>query len=147
MTAEWIAQRREIEQAATEPLPGDARMDAYYYGFEWTNCGPVDAILSAVATAGKRLHLTEDWQDERNGSESCESMIQRVADESAAKITAALASLPRALDALEAVLAIIRDGDHADTCAVELSPSAGYPCSCWKADAEQAISEALGAQP
>ena len=42
-------------------LPDDARMDAYYYGFDRTGVGPIDAILSAVATAGKGSHHTEGW--------------------------------------------------------------------------------------
>ena len=43
------------------PLPEDARMDAYYYGFERTGVGFIDAILSAVAIAGKGAHHTESW--------------------------------------------------------------------------------------
>jgi hypothetical protein len=43
------------------PLPDDARMDAYYYGFERTGVGFIDAILSAVAIAGKASHHTESW--------------------------------------------------------------------------------------
>lgn len=43
------------------PLPDDARMEAYYYGFERTGVGFIDAILSAVATAGKGAHHTESW--------------------------------------------------------------------------------------
>ena len=36
-------------------------MDAYYYGFDRTGCGPVDAVLSAVAIAGKGSHNTDGW--------------------------------------------------------------------------------------
>jgi hypothetical protein len=36
-------------------------MDAYYYGFERTGVGFIDAILSAVAIAGKGAHHTESW--------------------------------------------------------------------------------------
>lgn len=39
------------------------RMDAYYYGFERTNEGCIDLILSAVACAGKAFHHTESWGD------------------------------------------------------------------------------------
>lgn len=42
---------------------------------------------------------------------------------------------------LAEVLAVIKsagqvvwDHPHADTCATELSPDAGYPCSCWRGD-------------
>ena len=52
---------KERLAAATERLPEEARMDAYYYGFDRTDCGPVDAVLSAVAIAGKGAHNTEDW--------------------------------------------------------------------------------------
>lgn len=46
------------------PLPDDARMDAYYYGFERTGVGFIDAILSAVAMAGKGSHHTQSWGEE-----------------------------------------------------------------------------------
>ena len=52
---------KERLEAATEPLTDEARMDAYYYGFERTYCGPVDAVLSAVAIAGKGSHNTDGW--------------------------------------------------------------------------------------
>ena len=52
---------KERLEAATERLPEEARMDAYYYGFDRTGCGPVDAVLSAVAIAGKGSHNTDGW--------------------------------------------------------------------------------------
>ena len=52
---------KERLAAATERLPEEARMDAYYYGFDRTGCGPVDAVLSAVAIAGKGSHNTDGW--------------------------------------------------------------------------------------
>lgn len=54
----------ESINAALRPLDPDARMDAYYYGFERTGIGVVDAILSEVATAGKAYHGTEYWMDD-----------------------------------------------------------------------------------
>ena len=54
---------KERLAAAVEPLPDEARMDAYYYGFDRTDCGPVDAVLSAVAIAGKGSHRTDGWTD------------------------------------------------------------------------------------
>ena len=54
---------KERLAAATERLPEEARMDAYYYGFDRTGCGPVDAVLSAVAIAGKGSHNTDGWTD------------------------------------------------------------------------------------
>ena len=41
----------------------DRRMNAYYFGFYSTRVPEVDAILSAVACAGKSYHSTEDWGD------------------------------------------------------------------------------------
>ena len=39
----------------------DRRMDAYYFGFDPTGVPEVDAILSAVACAGKGYHHTDEW--------------------------------------------------------------------------------------
>ena len=36
--------------------------------------------------------------------------------------------------ALERAREVARVHPHADTCATELSPNAGYPCSCWRGD-------------
>ncbi len=47
--------------AASEPLHPDARMEAYYYEFDRTGIAAIDAILSAVAVAGKGAHHTQDW--------------------------------------------------------------------------------------
>lgn len=44
-------------------LEADARMDAYYYSFDRTGVGLVDAVLSAVAVAGKGSHNTNGWTD------------------------------------------------------------------------------------
>jgi hypothetical protein len=41
----------------------ELRMEAYYYGFESTQCREVDLILSAIACAGKAFHHTDDWND------------------------------------------------------------------------------------
>lgn len=60
--------KAEAVREALEPLlrPGDpnARMNGYYIGFDRTGVGIVDDVLSAVATAAKRYHHTEDWDDE-----------------------------------------------------------------------------------
>jgi hypothetical protein len=39
-------------------------MEAYYYSFERTGEPAIDAILSALAYAGKGWHSTEYWADE-----------------------------------------------------------------------------------
>ena len=57
---------KERLAAAVEPLSDEARTEAYYYGFERTGCGPVDAVLSAVAIAGKGSHNTSEWCERDN---------------------------------------------------------------------------------
>lgn len=82
-----------------EPIDPDARMDAYYYGFEPTGVGIVDRILSAVAYAGKAYHNTSDWADNDpgdwpyllpDGGDSAEQAIQNAAIAAAAAIRAAV---------------------------------------------------------
>lgn len=72
---------------------GDIRMDAYYYSFEKTGIGVVDEILSAVATAGKHLHSTEDWAEEDLPLDGLteEQRIQQAANRAAEAIRKALA--------------------------------------------------------
>lgn len=60
-----LTKRLDTIQARVDAvLPNDARMDAYYYGFERTGVGFIDAVLSAVAIAGKGSHHTESWNVE-----------------------------------------------------------------------------------
>lgn len=62
---------------------------AYYYSFESTGVGIIDNILKEVAKAGKAFHHTSDWQvlydykDSENTGESCQSRIQKAADDAA----------------------------------------------------------------
>jgi hypothetical protein len=88
-----------------EQLPDDARMNAYYYGFERTGIGPIDAILSAVAVAGKGSHHTSDWCEKSSydyykgrpglpDADSALDLIQSTANRSAAQVRAALAAQP-----------------------------------------------------
>lgn len=101
-----------IQNRLNAQLPGNARMDAYYYGFTRTGFEPVDAILSAVAVAGKGSHHTESWGDtesawyyaDRPGlpaADGAEDLIQRTADLAARNITTGQARL------LAAVLAAV----------------------------------------
>lgn len=63
------------------------RMDAYYYGFERTGVLIIDRILSAVATAGKAYHHTENWNDAwGDDGPTQQELIQRAANEAAAEI-------------------------------------------------------------
>jgi hypothetical protein len=93
--------------AAFDPLPDDARMNAYYYGFERTGVGPVDAILSAVAVAGKGSHHTDGWTDESTfgyyagrpylpDADTAAELIQFTANRSAEQIRSVLAGRPDA---------------------------------------------------
>jgi hypothetical protein len=87
------------EKGLLTPGDPDWRMDAYYYGFEPTGIGVIDAILSTVAQAGKGYHHTDSWSDEydwdygliRKGESSADA-IQRAANEAAAAIRASVIS-------------------------------------------------------
>jgi hypothetical protein len=94
------------------PLPDAARMDAYYYGFERTGVGFIDAILSAVAIAGKGAHHTESWGAPWEGTtdyfrghpglpdaEDAVDLIQKAAQQAA---DAVLALFPRPAPSAEA---------------------------------------------
>ena len=86
MTAELSDEQRETLRAP------DSRMDAYYYGFDRTGVPAVDAILSAVAYAGKAFHGTDQWYDTDvnygpiTGGMSAVDLIQAAANEAASEI-------------------------------------------------------------
>ena len=66
----------------------DCRMNAYYYSFDPTGQPAIDAILSAVAHAGKGYHHTESWRDDGEWSRwgegrSVVDVIQAAANEAA----------------------------------------------------------------
>ncbi|AER47989.1 hypothetical protein COURTHOUSE_138 [Mycobacterium phage Courthouse] len=81
----------EVLRELAQPLDPDARMQAYYYGFEATGLAVIDRILSAVAIAGKRCHRTEDWNDPWSDEMTEEDRIQMAAEESAEQIRKLLA--------------------------------------------------------
>lgn len=70
----------------------DPCMDAYYYDFEPTGEKSVDAILSAVAWAGKGAHSTADWTEDWYGYGPCEEgqSVVEVIQESARRAAATL---------------------------------------------------------
>lgn len=81
-------------------------MDAYYYGFERTGVGCIDAILSAVAIAGKGGHHTESWSDDNDygyyanrpglpDATNAVELIQKAAEQAANAIRAALGEVAR----------------------------------------------------
>ena len=109
-------------------LPEDARMYAYYYAFDRTGIAVVDAILSAVAVAGKGSHHTDGWTSNpgydyykgRPGLPDADcgaDLIQATADRSAALILALC-------DRLDAVRKLHqRRAWHTNS-------AAGYECGC-----------------
>jgi hypothetical protein len=56
-----------------------------------------------------------------------------------ATIEALTGEVAAARAALARVGLVLSDHSHADTCAMELSPDAGYECSCWRADIWAAV--------
>ena len=61
------------------------RTYAYYYSFELTGVESIDAILIAVARAGKAYHSTEFWADKTPEEPSYVQEIQYAANEAAKK--------------------------------------------------------------
>lgn len=58
-------------------------LGAYYYGFNATGVDAIDAILEAVASAGKGCHNTADWTDYPSTDESYVDKIQQAANDAA----------------------------------------------------------------
>lgn len=67
-------------------------MRAYYFGFTPTGCDPVDAILEAVARAGKAYHHTDQWGASNGGEPSYAEQIQRAAEHAAKEFSFAAAA-------------------------------------------------------
>lgn len=90
---------------AEAALSPDARMDAYYYSFRNTGLAVIDSILSAVATAGKAYHHTEEWGEAGTWDDkpTHESRIQSAADESATLVRELVAELKTTRAQLAAV--------------------------------------------
>ena len=67
------------------------RMNAYYYSFDETGVLAVDRVLSAVATAGKAYHHTDQWTEPMgrrpNLEQTAVQLIQVSAQEAADHIT------------------------------------------------------------
>lgn len=84
--------RTELRRAEREALYApDRRLNAYYFSFDSTGSPIIDAILSAVAYAGKSYHHTESWANDSRWNEgrSYVDVIQAAANEAANKLTAA----------------------------------------------------------
>ncbi len=84
-------------------MPETLRMNAYYYSFEPTGCYAVDKILSAVATAGKGFHNTEDWSEKWGDGPTCVEVIQEAAN-SAVNTVEGIEHLSAALAAAHALM-------------------------------------------
>lgn len=58
-------------------------------------------------------------------------------------VAASRTDMPKLIAALRAVLEVVQDEYHADTCDSVLSQE-DYPCTCWKSEITNAIAKALG---
>ena len=103
----------ELRPAEREGLYApDRRLNAYYFGFDSTGSPAIDAILSAVAHAGKSYHHTEGWSDEdsRWGEDrSHVDVIQAAAHEAAAQFAATEAARLTLRAQRDRVLSVARD--------------------------------------
>ena len=103
-TAPDLAELRRLRDTEREELHSPTRrLDAYYYSFNETGSVPIDAILSAVAIAGKSCHNTDMWTEDAEWSRwgvgrSLVDVIQCAANEAAD----ALLDVAAARDALAA---------------------------------------------
>lgn len=114
---------------AAGTLPEDARMDAYYYGFDRTGVDEIDAVLSAVAIAGKGSHNTDSWGDSGSAwfytgraglpdAEGAAELIEETAKQSAQRIATLkddnrkLVAALRAMEELLTYWDTLADGDR-----------------------------------
>lgn len=58
-------------------------LNAYYFHFEPTGSDRIDAILEAVARAGKAYHHTDGWNEVSSDGLSYTQKIQNAANEAA----------------------------------------------------------------
>lgn len=148
-------------RAVMDPLPEGSRMDAYYFGFNPTGVGAIDAILSAVAIAGKGAHHTENWNDDGSGyysdrpglapntgveEGSAATLIELTAVRSAARISALVsdhAALLAEVQRLQRVVPVVDDATLQEVEALiaairAMRPDPTEPCPPgWDADDRQ----------
>ena len=90
--------REGLRPTEREAFYADDRcLNAYYFGFDSTGVPEVDAILSAVAYAGKGYHHTDEWGggESRFGEDRpYGDVIQAAANEAANRWDALAAVLP-----------------------------------------------------
>ena len=103
-----LAGLRRLRDTEREELHSPTRrLDAYYYSFSETGSVPIDAILSAVAIAGKSGHNTDMWTEDDEWSRwgvgrSLVDVIQCAANEAAAALLDAAAERDRLAEAVRA---------------------------------------------
>ena len=121
-----VAELRRLRDTEREELHSPTRrLDAYYYSFNETGSVPIDAILSAVAIAGKSCHNTDMWTEDDEWSRwgvgrSLVDVIQCAANEAAAALLDAAAERDR--------LARLLDEPRRSGCAVEIAGVRIAPC-------------------
>ena len=107
-----VAELRRLRDTEREELHSPTRrLDAYYYSFSETGSVPIDAILSAVAIAGKSCHNTDMWTEDDEWSRwgvgrSLVDVIQCAAYEAAAALLDATAERDALAAAVERVRAL-----------------------------------------
>lgn len=107
-----LAELRRLRDTEREELHSPTRrLDAYYYSFSETGSVPIDAILSAVAIAGKSCHNTDSWTEDDEWSRwgvgrSLVDVIQCAANEAAAALLDAAAERDALAAAVERVRAL-----------------------------------------
>lgn len=172
LTPDQLAALREQVADLLTPLADNARMQAYYYGFDRTGVGVIDAILSAIAVAGKASHHTDAWADDDSagyylghpglvsGEDSAVGLIEANAKHAAALIVALVNAVPALLDMAEqgqrAVAAIEheamaredaeRQASLADYAAAGYdSPVTEWESNFWEAGFRRGVKAALAA--
>lgn len=128
-----MTDRTELRPAEREALYApDRRLNAYYFGFESTGSPAIDAILSAVAYAGKGYHNTESWGDESRWGEgrSYVDVIQAAANEAANRVDAAESALARVRELHEraSFWQYSRDQEHSYPTQQDAADESGCDC-------------------
>ena len=112
-----VAELRRLRDTEREELHSPTRrLDAYYYSFSETGSVPIDAILSAVAIAGKSCHNTDRWTEDDEWSRwgvgrSLVDVIQCAAYEAAAALLDAADRLAHMTEARDNARAWDEGGD------------------------------------
>jgi hypothetical protein len=109
-------------------------LSAYYYSFEATGCDAVDAILEAVARAGKGYHHTDSWSEPDGDGVSYVDKIQNAAKDAAALFAARSEHQSAGRDSVLEALDLLDEGfrrpfDHLDGCLFKENPRLSCQCN------------------